>query len=262
MDRAKKEWTGMRTLFAAALIVAAHICAGEAEPPKVEAKGTHDQPAPMKASASVGDLVKTGQFFFPRLQFQCNENVPDKWDIHLVGDQILRESVKKMTNINILADYVIVNLDRQEEMCEYPFVFMTSEGTFTLSEKNIQTLREYLLRGGFLYADDCVLNQTGDLFFKSFVENMKKVFPDNPMRPVPKDHEIYNCFFKLNGDPHVQGVDHPAMGLFDKKTGRLMCFATSGDVHCGWIGWGNLNQMKCRQCVQMGINIIVYSLTH
>jgi hypothetical protein len=213
------------------------------------------------------DLVRTGQFFFPRLQFQCHESVPDKWDVHLIGDQKLRDAVKKLTNVNILTDLVVVNLDKPDELCQYPFVFMTSEGEFDFSDSNVKALREYLLRGGFLYADDCVLNQSnvagsGDRFYTSFIQQMARVFPENPMRPVPNDHEIFNCFFKLPRVPYTQGVDHPAMGLFDKETGRLMCMVTSGDIHCGWVGFGNLNRTACTQSIQLGVNIVIYALTH
>jgi len=237
--------------------------AGEAPGPGGEPKkGTKEAylAGSKKGGESGSELVKTGQFYFPRLQFQCHEDVPDKWDVHPIGDQNLRKQVLKLTNINILAEPVVVNLDRMEEMCRYPFVFMTAEGTFTFSDTNLATLREYLSRGGFLYADDCVLLQKGDLFFRSFLEQMKRVFPDNPMRPIPSEHEIFNCFFKLSEAPHTQGVKHPAMGLFDKETGRLMVVCTSGDIHCGWVGYfGPETNMKS---VQMGVNIIVYCLTH
>jgi len=224
----------------------------------------HDSPAtPYLSARPAGeDRVRTGQFYFPRLQFQCRQDIPDKWDVHPIGDQRLREEVKKLTNINILTDPVVVNLDRPEEMCKYPFVFMTAEGDFVLPEANVATLREYLLRGGFLAADDCVLYGRGDNFYKAFIREMARVFPDNPMRPVPKDHEIFNCYFKLDGAPHMQGVKHPAMGLFDKETGRLMVFLTSGDIHCGWVGYPQFGKTNIQAAFQMGVNIIVYCLTH
>ena len=209
------------------------------------------------------ELVKTGQFFFPRLQFQCSEDVPDKWDVHPIGDQKLREAIKKQTNINILTDPVVVNLDRPEELCRYPFVFMTSEGSVNLSEPNCAAMREYLLRGGFLFADDCVLLGRGDNFFRSLVKQMnERIFPDNPLRPIPGDHEVFNCFYKIDGVPHTQGVRHPAMGLFEKNTGRLMAIITAGDIHCGWVGFGVFSPEEINKCFQMGINIVVYCLTH
>ena len=254
-------------LLALGSLLLAAACAEEPGPAhKGEGtKGTKEAyvAASKRGGEQGGDLVKTGQFYFPRLQFQCHEDVPDKWDVHPIGDQNLREQIKKLTNINILAEPVVVNLDRMEEMCRYPFVFMTAEGTFTFSDSNMATVREYLQRGGFIYGDDCVLFGKGELFFKAFVAQMNRVFPDNPMRPIPADHEIFSIFFKLDGFPHMQGVKHPGMGLFDKETGRLMAMCTSGDLHCGWVGYvhqfGESNRQKA---FQMGVNIVVYCLTH
>jgi hypothetical protein len=79
---------------------------------------------------------------------------------------------------------------------------------------------------------------------------------------VPDDHEIYSCFYKLDHVPWVQGEVHPAMGVFDKQTGRLMAYCTSGDLHCGWVGFQNLNQDYCKDCLKMGVNVVVYCLTH
>lgn len=244
------------TLFA---IAAAAALAAEKPVPE---KDTVENYVQQSKTGSGDERVKTGQFYFPRLQFKCREDVPDKWDIHPVGDQKLRESIKRLTNINILAEPVVVNLDKLDEMCEFPYVFMTSEGDFVLPEKHVQNMREYLNRGGFLYADDCVLHMVGNNFYRAFVREMKRVFPDNPMRPIPNDHEIFKIFFKLNRIPFLQGKNDPPMGLFDKKTGRLLAMVTSGDLHCGWVGFGNLNKDECRRAVEMGVNIVVYCLTH
>ena len=216
------------------------------------------------AGQGVADVkaVKTGQFFFPRLQFQCREDVPDKWDAHPIGDQNLRDAIKKLTNINILTDPVVVNLDHPDQLFRYPFVFMTAEGNFSLTDDSAQNLREYLLRGGFLLADDCVLDQTKDVFYLSWCSEMKRIFPDQVVAPIPPEHEIFSCFFKLADVPFCQGVRHPAMGVFEKETGRLMAFCSSGDIHCGWVGWDNLSREACTQSIEMGVNIVVYCLTH
>ncbi|MEK7854612.1 MAG: DUF4159 domain-containing protein, partial [Acidobacteriota bacterium] len=108
----------------------------------------------------------------------------------------------------------------------------------------------------------CVLLQKGDVFFRSFVSEMNRIFPDNQMQLIPNDHEIFNCFFKLDATPHMQGVKHPAMGLFEKETGRLMAMVTSGDMHCGWVGFQNFSADMRQKAVQMGVNVVIYCLTH
>jgi len=219
----------------------------------------------LSASDGAQSLVTTGQCFFPRLQFQLRQDdavYVKQWDIWPIGDQNLRNAIRKTTNINILTDPVVVNLDHPEQLFQYPFVFMTSEGDFALTDSNRRNLREYLLRGGFLLADDCTYQQREDRFYRAWVREMRIIFPDEVVKEVPMGHEIFHCFFNLTEVPWVQGVVHPAMGVFDATSGRLLAFCTSGDIHCGWVGFRNLDPQGCQRCIEPGVNIMVYCLSH
>ena len=59
----------------------------------------------------------------------------------------------------------------------------------------------------------------------------------------------------------MQGVNHGAFGLFEKGTGRLMTICTPGDLHCGWMSryWKPDKNIKS---IKMGINVLMYYLTH
>jgi hypothetical protein len=234
------------------------------------------------------EAVTTGEFFFPRLKFHVRDTKHDIWDVHPLGDANLRRRLKELTNINVSQDPVIVELDDLEKMSRYPYVFMTSETEFDLEPRHAENLREFLMRGGFIHADDCChpnvkgrvlesdlrenfeykVRETqksgadGDRFFMDYCRIIGKLFPDNPMRRIPNDHEIYNCYFKFaKGCPVMQGVDHGAWGLFEKGTGRLMTVATPGDLHCGWMNryWA---PEKTLEATRMGINVLMYYLTH
>jgi len=206
--------------------------------------------------------VKTGTFFFPRLMFHVKDETGDQWNTDPIGDVILRRRLAELTNINVSQDPVVVRLSNLDDMCRYPFVFATSEGYFDLPKNEERNLKEFLLRGGFIHADDCVLGRTGDRFFRDYVKMINRLFPDNPMRRVPNDHELYHCYFDFpNGSPHLQGIDHGGFGLFEKGTGRIMTYVTPGDLHCGWcFRWFTKEQNEA--AVRMGINIIIYYLTH
>jgi len=57
-------------------------------------------------------------------------------------------------------------------------------------------------------------------------------------------------------------LNHGARGLFVRD--RLAVFLSSTDLHCGWCDrhgttWGLVGY---RQAIQMGINIVMYALTH
>jgi len=208
--------------------------------------------------------VTTGTFFFPRLLFHVKDETGDQWNIYPVGDVILRKRLRQLTNVNVSEEPVVVRLAELETACRYPFVFATSEGYFDLPKNEEVNLREFLMRGGFVYADDCVLGKTGDRFFKDYRKMIDKLFEKEQMamQRVPNDHEIYHCYFQFpDGAPFIQGVNHGGYALFEKGTGRIMTYLTPGDIHCGWTClWNTAEQNEA--ALRMGINIVIYYLMH
>ncbi len=216
----------------------------------------------ISSPALAAPAVKTGQFVFPRLQFTVYDETVDLWNCGPIGDVNLRKKLQELTNINVSQEPKVVHLNDFDEMCRYPFVFMTAEGYFKLPEIEEKNLREFLERGGFVLADDCVYLGKQDRFFRFYVDLIKKLFPNNPMRKIPLDHEIFHCYYDLpQGAPHCQGVPHGAYGLFEPGTGRLMTVATPGDIHCGWMNRFFTPELN-EKSIQMGINTIIYFLTH
>jgi hypothetical protein len=159
----------------------------------------------------------------------------------------------------------VVRLGDFDEMCRKPFAFMTGDGEFRLPENEQQNLREFLERGGFMMVDDCVDNAPGavkDQFFQCYAGLVNRLFPDNPMRKIPYDHEIFHIYFDFQeGCPRVQGVPHGAYGLFEQGTGRIMSWCSAGDIHCGWSGRWVGPEMSV-ECLKMGINVVIYFLSH
>ena len=210
-------------------------------------------------------IVKTGQFIFPRLQFSVYDNTPDIWNAGPVGDVHVRQKLRELTNINVSTELKVVRLDDFDDMVRHPFVFMTSEGYFKLKPSEERNLREFVERGGFILADDCVYTHSRaqeDRFFRTYNALVNKLFPDNPMRKIPYDHEIFHIYYDFDdGCPHMQGVPHGAYGLFERGTGRIMTISVPGDIHCGWINqfWEPAMNMEA---IKMGINIVIYFLSH
>lgn len=230
------------------------------------------------------EAVKTGQFVFPRLKFAVNDGTGDIWNTGPIGDATLRQHLKKLTNINASEEAKVVRLSDFDDLCQNPFVFMTSQGHFKLDDSEEKNLREFLERGGFVHADDCVFPAAKgqiiptdlpdgvlkpraagtpdiDRFFRDYVGMINRLFPDNPMRRVPADNEIYHVYYDFKECPHMQGVQHGMFGLFEPKTARLMTICTSGDLHCGWMDqyWPHEKNLEA---IKMGINIIIYVLSH
>ena len=142
---------------------------------------------------------------------------------------------------------------------EYPFLYMTGHGNVSMTSSEVDRLREHLLAGGFLWADD---NYGMD---DSFRRLMERVFPARPLGVVPLDHEIYSSFYELDGPPKIHEHDGKApVGLGIEVEGRLAVFYTyesdigdgleDPEVHGDPPG-------KREQAIRMAVNVLYYALT-
>lgn len=204
-------------------------------------------------------------FVFSRFRYVTLNRVDCEWDALPTGDENALQFIREQTNIRVSnkpwAERVI-GIDEFDKMRKNPFLFMTGEGNFIMTQPEADALAEFFRRGGFLYADDCVCAcGNEDQFYQAFVREIQKVMPGYKMEPVPPAHEIYHCHFDFpeGKSPHCQGRMNPDMGLFYE--GKMVAFLTSGDVHCGWVGsW--FNEAVQVQCRKLAVNIVVYALTH
>lgn len=147
------------------------------------------------------------------------------------------------------------------ELFSYPYLYMTGHGNVRFTDKEVNILRGYFAAGGFLHADDNYGMDT------SFRREMKKLFPESPLIELPFDHLIYHSFYDFsNGLPKIHehdGKSPQGFGIFYDN--RLVVFYTyECDLGDGWENPDVHNDPpeKRERALQMGINIVIYSLTH
>jgi len=192
-----------------------------------------------------------------------------RWADHPTGDQYLLKTFREQTGVHTDCTWYVVGLTDLKEMVKYPVLFLTSPEPFAYSPEEQRNLKEYLLRGGFLFADDCVYKGNGprDLFFTS-VKNMIDGMFEAKMTEIPLTDDLFHCFYDVPKVPVMQGKDDGAWGLYLK--GRLAVFLDSGDIHCGWqsrymrehgIGhWFAVDEET--QSLHLGVNVLVYMMSH
>ncbi len=176
----------------------------------------------------------------------------------------------------------IVRRLTDEDIFDHPFIYMCDVGWMKLTGEEKKRLREYLLRGGFLWVDDF----WGWAEWENLEEHMREVLPEIEWREVPTDHPIFSMVFPMKECPQIparifaiQGWTtepawiHKSGGLENAhfrgwfgKDGRLLAVAT----HNTDIGDGFEREAEGEWYFQkystlayaMGINIVVYALTH
>jgi hypothetical protein len=145
-------------------------------------------------------------------------------------------------------------------LADYPYLYMTGHGNISLSESEIEALRDHLRRGAFLHVDD---NYGLDA---SFRREIARVFPENELVDVPLDHPVYHVLYDFpNGVPKIHEHDGlPSRGLGIFLDGRLAVFYSyQSDLGDGWEDpgvHGDPPELRER-AIRMGVNLFLYALT-
>ena len=91
-------------------------------------------------------------------------------------------------------------------MFSCPFIMMTEVGAADLSAREIAQLREYLLKGGFLWADDF----WGTEAWEWWEAILSEVLPpgDFPVVKLTPAHPLFHAQFLLKETPQIANIGH------------------------------------------------------
>ena len=178
--------------------------------------------------------------------------------------------------------YTRIQARRQEQVVRpldpklfaLPFLYAVEVGYCYFSEEEAARLREYLERGGFLVVDDF----HGTREWENFEQQIRKVFPNRPIREVELSDPIFHSFYDITEKIQVPGLQYLYTGrkyeqdgyeahyraIYDDK-GRIMVMINFNvDLGDAW-EWADLPEyaeVYTSTAYRLGVNYIVYSMTH
>jgi hypothetical protein len=168
--------------------------------------------------------------------------------------------IRENTMIDVSPEPDVVELS-QDQLFSYPFIFISGHGNIVLTEFEIERLREYVARGGFLYIDD-------DYGLDPYIRReLQRVFPGEELVELPFNHPIYRQHFSFPGGlPKIHEHDgKPAQGFGIFVDNRLAVYYTyETNISDGWEPPElHPNPPEIRELAfQMGVNILMYALTN
>lgn len=162
-----------------------------------------------------------------------------------------------------------------------PFIMMTEVGAAFLDPGEVARLREYLLKGGFLWADDF----WGTRAWDAWEREIRKVLPaaEYPLIDLPKDHPLFRMQFTVaTGVPQISSINHwlgtggtsergsdsaePHGRAIVDRQGHMLVFITHNtDIGDSWEREAVDPQYFYNFSVHgyaLGLNVLLYSMSH
>ena len=209
-----------------------------------------------------------GSSFFPRQGWGWATDYPG-------GDCKFMGGVHRLTGVRVHPNPNVIAI-MDPDLFKYPYVYAVEVGGMYLSDEEAARLRDYLLRGGFLHVDDF----WGGYQKENFEQQIKKIFPDRRMEPVPLSHAIFHTFYDLDAVMQVPNrgnacyggrtweqpddTEPVIYGIAD-DAGRLMVMVTyNADLGDAW----EYMDLPCYPekfsgaAYRMAMNFMIYALTH
>ena len=207
-----------------------------------------------------GSRVSWCRLKFPVRGSSSRESAWD-WHAHPSGDVKMIQVLRDYTSINLKQEWNVVDISDLDKMCSFPLIFMHGQRLININRKAENNLKEYILRGGFLLIDDCVYSKLApDLFFRSMLKKLKKLFPEAKFKRLRTKHDLFKCYFKVYRWPHMQGRNNGIHAVYYKK--RLISLIYSSDLHCGWVDAGWFSYAKTQNAYKMGVNLYIYAMNN
>jgi len=213
------------------------------------------------------------EFKCGRVKFSCKEaDAQEKWDHDKKSYETFMEHLERYTTLKVDKAWNVVSLDKLDDLIKYPILFMTASGTPDLSDLEIKNLKEYLDRGGFLFIDDYNWPaRGGNIFAEGMRHILEKAYPKNRVVPMELDHELLRSHFDIplgyfsklwfgkRGTPSEEKSVSGIWILSDDKGRAMVFFTILLQGTWGGVYW---RPEKQEDAIKMGINIVMYSLTH
>jgi hypothetical protein len=218
-----------------------------------------------------------GRFTFLRIQY---ETAPGGY--YYMGlpawahgyPQAERNLMKIMEEVTLLAPHEEINtlaLD-DPDLFNYPVAYIIEVSWWTLTDAEARALRAYLQKGGFVIVDD--FKQEGDFGspgWAPFEENMRRVLPGARFVPLDASHPIFHSFFEIDNldvVPQAYNYGKPIFrGLYEnndpsRRLQMIVNYNTDVSQYWEWSGTGLRPVDDTNEAYKLGVNYVIYGLTH
>ena len=197
------------------------------------------------------------------------------------ADRHFAVAMRRLTRVDTRSVEQPVNLDDDDDVFNWPWMAAGEMGDWLLTPAQAAKLRDYLLRGGFLYMDDF----WGPDEYARFEVSMKAVFPDREVVEIDNTDALFHTVYDLNDryqilgqwalggrgrggggmyNRRVEGTKAEWKGIYDDHHRLMVTMSFNSDVGDSWefADDPNYPDKYSELGIRIGVNYVVYAMTH
>ena len=218
--------------------------------------------------ADWAEVPYNGGFTFSRIRYGGNgfRGGGSAWahdypqaDIHLP------KIIEYLSTIPINVDKSNVFTLDDPEIFRHPIIYLSEPGYWRITDTEAASLRDYLLKGGFLILDDFEAEQ-----WYNMEAQLMRAMPDYEFKEIGPEHPIFSSFFRMADIyvPHPFVTNKPQyFALFEENdpSKRMMVLVNYNSDLAEYWELSNTSFFPVdlsNEAYKLGVNYIFYGLTH
>jgi hypothetical protein len=228
-----------------------------------------------------------GAFNHCRLMFTSDHREKRGWSTDYPGADInFSVRLGELTRTRITKDktgdpdYITVS-PTDPDLFQCPYVLVEDGGSARFSDEEVLRLREYLLKGGFIFSSDYWGTRAGE----QWDEEIGRVLPSEtyPIIDLPPQHPIWQSMFVVKDMPQMASIQFwrrsgggisergedssivEAKGIADAHGRLMVVMVHNSDIPDGWEREAEDAQYFYKfspDAYSVGIDVVLYALTH
>ena len=220
-------------------------------------------------AAGAADTVERGKFYIAKLRHPGGCNSAPRALTNLL------ESAAGELKLRVNAEQRLIDIG-DEAIFNYPLVYMQGRSSFHLTEGEHKRLREYVQRGGMVFADSICASPA---FTDSFRREMAAIFPGQPLKAIPGNDPLwtpryggFDLHVVTRRDPQARQPKEPLKAAERRLPPQLEAVSVGKrygvifspfDLSCAL---EKQDSLECQGYVRedaarIGLNVILYALT-
>ena len=219
-----------------------------------------------------------GRFTFVRVSYDTApggywyRGLPSWAHGYPVAERNLMRIMNELTFLHAHDEGVNVLTLDDPRLFQYPIAYIIEVSWWTMTSQQGTKLREYIKKGGFVIVDDFKAEgDFGSPGWAPFEANMQRVLPGARFVEMKASHPVFHSFFEIESLDHFPQANNAGppsfLGLFEdndptKRLQMIVNYNTDISQYWEWSGQGIRPIDDTNEAYKLGVNYVVYGLTH